>query len=170
LLPAKTMKKSISMFDDLIHQVNKGIKTQTIRLIKSNTVNTIDFKTQFETCNHSKNDYKDYPALQLVLTKFSRYFKGDILSIENSKTVIEILTVRLDKVFNITDEALEKEGIKSQPNSTAPNVLVYYDYLSENFSLNTIRESYKTLMVKCYGSDVLQDQPYVFVYTFKVIE
>ena len=163
------MKKSISMFDDLIDQVNLESKTQTIRLIKSNPKQIIDFETQFEDCIATKSDYNNYPVIQSLLNE-SMYTKGDVLTIDNSKTVIEILSIRISKMFNITAKELEKEGLKTQPHSKFPNRLIYFDYITEVYTLSTISDSYKTLMVKCYGSTVLQNNPFVFIYEFRVVK
>ncbi len=163
-----SMNKSINMFDDLIDKVKLGLKTQTIRLIKLNSANTIDFQTQFEECLITKSDYNNFPLIQSVLNE-SKYLKGDILTIDNSKTVIKILSVRISTMLNVTAKELEKEGIKSQSYSKTTNRLIYFDYITESYTLNTISDSYKTLMEKCYGSTVFQNNPFVFIYEFKVV-
>jgi hypothetical protein len=163
------MKKSIGMFEDLISRVNLGLKTQTIRLVKPNPLYIFDFEKQFEAFTHSKSKYKNFSHLTSVIDN-SKYLIGDIVSIEDSKILIEISSVELNRVFNISENLLEREGIKSQPHMTLPNTLVYFDYLNNIYNLNTINESYKTLMIKCYGTKVIESNPFVFIYQFKLIE
>jgi hypothetical protein len=163
------MKKSISMFYDLIHQVNLGTKTQTIRLVKPILKHSLDFEKQFEIYTQNKTDSNYPPEIQLILDT-ANYTIGDKVVIENSKTSIEILSVELNRVFSISDNALGKEGIKSQSNPTIPNTLLYFDYLTENYNLVTIKQSYETLMVKCYGISILKNNPFVLVYGFNVIK
>lgn len=163
------MEKSISMFNDLIHQVNLGSKTQTIRLIKPQPQNYSDLERELQNYILSKTNIKHSPLIEYILNQ-SIYKTGDMVLIENSQTVIEILSVQFNRVFNVSDQSLQKEGIKSQPNLVEPTKLIYFDYLTEKYNLNTIKASYHSLMTKCYSSTILKNNPFVFIYEFKVVK
>ena len=161
------MNKSIGMLNELIQQINSGYKTQTIRLAMNNPELIPGFKSQFEVYNSKNQNLDNFTAIQLALNE-SRYLTHDLVEIEGSNNVIKIESVQINQLSKLTDKILAKEGIKSS--LSTKNIVLYFDYQKEVYNLKTINESFLTLMTKCYGDDIIQTNPYVFVYAFRKIE
>jgi hypothetical protein len=86
---------------------------------------------------------------RFMLKSFARYW-------------VEIVDVRLERLFDITVEAAIAEGIK-------PPVGYYWDYVNQKYNFNTAIQSYFSEIEMLHGEKIAQSNPWLWVYKFKFI-
>ena len=86
---------------------------------------------------------------RFMLKSFARYW-------------VEIVDVRLERLFDITTEAAIAEGIKTPVN-------YYWDYVNQKYNFNTAIQSYFSEIEMLHGEKIAQSNPWLWVYKFKFI-
>ena len=86
---------------------------------------------------------------RFMLKSFARYW-------------VEIVDVRLERLFDITVEAAIAEGIK-------PPVGYYWDYVNQKYNFNTAIQSYFSEIEMLHGEKIAQSNPWLWVYKFKFL-
>ena len=82
---------------------------------------------------------------------------------------IRITDVRVERLQDIQEEGCLKEGIKEfYTHSTANGKAYTFDGINENYK--TPREAFAHLINKVSRKDVWSNNPYVFVYDFKLVK
>jgi len=165
------MKKSIEFKEKLINSIECGDKTQTVRVIKANPLDnskTIERSLELHKF-HKAKDYESYPVLQELLNR-CKYRVGDTLNINGSSVKLEITKMSINRMRDLDYDQLKKEGLASFPSPKIKNSFTYYDYIENQYSCISLYESYTTLMHLCYGFSVVVNNPFVFVYEFKIVE
>ena len=82
---------------------------------------------------------------------------------------IQITDVRVERLQDITDEDALKEGVEKWMDSyIVPGIMENHG--RNNRCFDTPRDAFHALMCKLSGKNVWIDNPYVFVYSFKLIK
>lgn len=84
---------------------------------------------------------------------------------------IRITNIRVERLQDISDEDCLKEGIRASKN--IPAVLFpeeFKSYTYDKFWFNTPREAYAALIDKVSGKGTWDENPYVFVYDFELVD
>lgn len=82
---------------------------------------------------------------------------------------IKIEDIRIERLQNISDEDCLKEGIK-EFNSFSTKDKIAYTFDNINTSWITPREAYSELINKVSKYNIWQENPFVYVYDFRVIK
>ena len=184
------------MFNDklgLTHAVLNGTKTMTRRIVNLNRVHTIIpgiIKECYLACSPYKagevvaiaQSYKDagYDEDIKVRCKGKWHTIGFTAGWENKMFVrademphqIQITDVKVERLHDITDEDCLKEGIQKINFDLCDFQGIRYSYGGMKGDItrhHTPRDAFHELICKLSGKNVWIDNPYVFVYTFKLI-
>jgi hypothetical protein len=99
--------------------------------------------------NNRKTGLYSKQNARFMLKSFARYW-------------VEIVDVKLERLFDITTESAIAEGIK-------PLVDYYWDYVNQKYNFNTAIQSYFSEIEMLHGEKIAQSNPWLWVYKFKFI-
>jgi hypothetical protein len=103
--------------------------------------------------NNRKTGLYSKQNARFILKSFARYW-------------VEIVDVKLERLFDITAEAAISEGIK-------PPVGYYWDYVNhyvnQKYNFNTAIQSYFSEIEMLHGEKIAQSNPWLWVYKFKFL-
>jgi len=99
--------------------------------------------------NNRKTGLYSKQNARFMLKSFARYW-------------VEIVDVKLERLFDITAEAAISEGIK-------PPVGYYWDYVNQKYNFNTAIQSYFSEIEMLHGEKIAQSNPWLWVYKFKFL-
>jgi hypothetical protein len=99
--------------------------------------------------NNRKTGLYSKQNARFMLKSFARYW-------------VEIVDVKLERLFDITVEAAIAEGIKTPVN-------YYWDYLNQKYHFNTAIQSYFSEFEMLHGEKIAQSNPWLWVYKFKFL-
>jgi len=169
--------KTIKMLPSLIIPIVLGSKTQTRRIIKP--------QPYIQGLSHIWNNKifgitkinNVYPVFIDILSA-SNYAVGDQVKVINSFTgqtsaIIEITKVKIEKLMDISNKDLDKEGLKridrivKFEDKVITKGYLWFNYVYDKFDYQTPIESYKSLISLIYGYDTIHKNPYAYVYEFK---
>jgi len=154
-------------FKDMIgsmHQIKNRYKEgETVYLKEPYDYHKNKIVYKFE----GKNPFTSWQNKLFMAEKYARYF-------------IKIISIKVEKLHDITNEDAIKEGIeKSRPISIGwmnyINHLNYFDFNKKYFCTENGEEysgavmSYFSLWEKINGGNVIDENPFVFVYEFELL-
>ena len=110
-----------------------------------------DDKTKIES---RKTGIYSKQIARFMLKSFARYW-------------VEIVDVKLERLFDITAEAAIAEGIKyiKRPELACP---VYFDYIRNEYLFADPKDSYISEIEMLHGKAIAQSNPWLWVYKFKL--
>lgn len=107
--------------------------------------------------NNRKTGLYSKQNARFMLKSFARYW-------------VEIVDVRLERLFDITTESAIAEGIKSCKNIYGEVGKPYYwDYVNNAFSLIDPIQSYISEIEMLHGKAIANSNPWLWVYKFKFL-
>ena len=167
----------LKMTSDLVTKVETGDKTNTCRMVRPQpTINGLTHEWHGDYYSIVKDKNNDYPIIK-DLIKNCKVAVGDVMELEvfpktpnknYSVVKVEILNIKINRMFSLSEMDLVAEGLKMYPDSKNDGEFHYFDYLKREFTC-TLNESWQTLMVSIYGVRVLAQNPYVYLYEFKKV-
>lgn len=86
----------------------------------------------------------------------------------DARHFIKITSVRAERLQDISDEDCIKEGIEEELN--IHNGKQWFTYCNGTHSFDTPREAYKALINSIDGKDTWDNNPWVWVYDYKLID
>lgn len=84
-----------------------------------------------------------------------------------SRTLLEITGIRVERLQDISWEDCISEGILQKQEH---DYTVYFDYLKDDYLASNPKESYQSLINKINGPKTWDENPWVWVVEFRVIE
>lgn len=169
--------QTIAFIQELTKQVEIGNKTMTRRLTGLEKVNISPDDFRFDGLDEKDPNIYYFEELKFgeptenYIIARSKYTVDEIVSIESSEKKIQIISVRAERLQDISEEDAIKEGIEIKLlNSTFGGKNLYKNYLdnpSDKY-LSAI-SSFSTLSKKIYGEDCWYYNPFVWVYEFKLV-
>lgn len=90
---------------------------------------------------------------------------------EYMPTKIQITDVKIERIQSISDEDCLEEGIKYYPYTNRYG----YEYKKDewrtiSYQYRTLQEAFKSLIKRLKGGDLWEQNPLIYVYTFKRVE
>ena len=101
--------------------------------------------------NNRKTGLYSKQNARFMLKSFARYW-------------VEIVDVRLERLFDITTESAIAEGIKYDIHLGR-----YWDYMAEDYSFPSPIDSYISEIEMLHGKAIANSNPWLWVYKFKLI-
>lgn len=86
-----------------------------------------------------------------------------------ARTYVKIISVRVERLQDITDEDAIREGIKKLTGSDSPNC-IYENYSKKGYMWLTARDSFASLINKINGKGTWEKNPWVFRYEFQLVK
>lgn len=105
-------------------------------------------------------------------------WKRDVLSPlfmpeKHARLFMRVTDVRVERLQDISEEDAVKEGVEYETVVAGVGcvpVKSYKNYLTGKYEFSTARESFFTLIASIHGQELLEGNPWVFVYEFERVE
>ena len=155
---------------DMVNAILNGTKTQTRRLVR----NDILEQRHHNAVGQDENGF----YFNLSGTRFyqlkPKAQKGDIFWVRESwaaRLFLEVVDVRLERLQDISLEDAKAEGIKCQTSKESGNPFKrFFNYITDTYTFFFPNRSFMTLWKSIHGVESWNNNPYVWVYEFKVID
>ena len=112
---------------------------------------------------------KNWRVVRGILGQSKGWNNKMFVRAEGCKQKIRITDVRVERLQDITDECCLKEGVRKVVNENGIYVQYYVGKGDNACSFENPREAFAHLINKVSKKDVWQENPYVFVYDFELV-
>lgn len=168
--------QTIAFIQELTKQLEIGNKTMTRRLTGLEKVNISPDDFRFDGVDEKDPNIYYFEQLKVgeptenYIIARAKYKVGEILNVESSYKTIQIISVRAERLQDISEEDAKKEGIILHLQPWGKAYSHETKAMAQAISLFDTRVlAFKSLSIKIYGEDCWQYNPWVWVYEFKLL-
>ena len=153
--------KSIKFNSDMIQALLNGNKSQTRRPIKDIGIYDDSILSINLSTDKKRISVHDNNANSFYSKEEPKYAIDEIISIEGTGIHLKIKNIRIERLFDISEEDAKREGVKHFGGGK------YEDYTDKNYLFQTSTQSFLSLWHSIYLNLFSEiTNPYVWVYEF----